>query len=318
MTKNSSRKSKFDLSKLKTYSIRDRKNLVTVKQFAKPISPFKEFRDLIDSFPDIYAGRDLKELAKRIANARRALAPVVFAMGGHVIKCGLSPIVIDLMRRKIVTAVSFNGSGAIHDYEIALIGNTSEDVSTTLGGGGFGMAKETAEAVNRAAVEGSKRGIGFGQALGKVILSEKKAQYPEMSIMAEAARMGIPATIHVSIGTDIIHMHHRADGAAIGEATMIDFRQICELVSELNGGVWCNIGCAVILPEVFLKAVSVASNLGFDLSKMCTANLDMIYHYRPETNVVRRPPGHGMSIIGRHEILLPLLRMAILTEKDFQ
>lgn len=311
-----SKPAKLDFRKLNTYPIRKRQSLVTAKQFAKAIPPISGFARVVDSLPDIYAGKAFKELVARIVRAHRSGKPVVLAIGGHVIKCGLSPVLIDLMRRGIVTGIAMNGSGAIHDYEVALVGNTSEDVTATLGGGGFGMAKETAEALNCAASRGQKLGLGFGRALGELILAEKEAEYPELSIAAEAAKLGLPVTIHVALGTDIVHMHPQADGAAIGEATMIDFRKACEIVAGLDGGVWANVGCAVILPEVFLKAVSVARNLGFPLENMCTANLDMIRHYRAETNVVQRPPGLGLSITGQHEILLPLLRLSILSSLE--
>ena len=251
--------------------------------------------------------------------ARRAGRPVVFAFGGHVIKTGCSPLVVDLIERGIFTALATNGSGAIHDLELAETGATSEEVADTIRDGSFGMVHETCARMNAAARNGAQ-GDGLGGALGK-LLQEGEAQFKELSVFAAARRAGIPATVHVALGTDTVHMSAEADGALLGAASMLDFRTICGVVANLGaataeaaGGVWLNFGSAVVLPEVFLKAVSVARNLGHTLDGMHTANFDMLRHYRPTQNVVLRPvpAGYGHSVIGQHEILLPLLRQAVI------
>ncbi len=298
-----------DLKKIKTYSIKKRKNLVNLEQFGKPIE-FKGFNKFIDSLPKVLAANHLKNVIDNIVKAHNKDRQVVLALGAHVIKCGLSPIVIDLMKRGIVTAVAMNGSGAIHDYEISLMGETSEDVSHSLKDGTFGMAVETAEAIQAAA---SVPESGLGRALGDKILKDKN-KYKQHSILAEGARLNIPVTVHVAIGTDIIHMHSCVSGADMGESSHMDFKILCSVVSELEGGVWLNVGSAVIMPEVFLKAITVARNLGRKVKNFTTVNMDMIQHYRPQTNVVKRPTTHGYSITGHHEIMLPLLRLGIISK----
>jgi hypothetical protein len=251
--------------------------------------------------------------------ARRAGRPVVFAYGGHVIKTGCSPLVVDLIERGIITAVATNGSGAIHDVELAEVGQTSEEVADTIRDGSFGMVRETCEWLNEAAMHGKT--VGLGRAVGELV-EKGNAPNKQLSILAAALRAGIPATVHVAIGTDTVHVHPDADGAAVGAATLLDFRRVCEVVASMAsakgepGGVWLNFGSAVILPEVFLKAVSVARNLGFDLDEIHTADFDMFRHYRPTQNVVTRPVsrGHGHSVTGHHEIMLPLLRQAVVEE----
>ncbi|MEK6765331.1 MAG: hypothetical protein AABY49_03770 [Planctomycetota bacterium] len=299
----------INLEKIKTYSIIKRKNLVNMGQFGKAIES-KEFGRFIDSLPKILAANDLRNLIENIVRAHNKKRQVVLAIGAHVIKCGLSPIVIDLMKRGIVTAVAMNGSGAIHDYEISLIGETSEDVSHSLKNGTFGMAKETAEAIQAAA---SVPECGLGRALGDKIIKDKN-KYKQHSILAAGARMKIPVTVHVAIGTDTIHMHPGVSGGNMGESSHVDFKILCSVVSELEGGVWLNVGSAVIMPEVFLKAITVARNLGRRVKNFTTVNMDMIQHYRPRTNVVQRPTAHGYSITGHHEIMLPLLRLGILSK----
>ncbi len=303
---------KLDIKRLRTYSIHERRSLVDCKNFASLPEPGASVDEFIAGLPDILAGKEFKELASRLRVIAAAGGPIVFAMGAHVIKCGLSPVVIDLMRRGIVTAVALNGAGAVHDYEIALIGRTSEDVTEALPKGRFGMARETAVALAQAARAAREKGVGFGRSLGKLIIAEDlpKRGY---SLFAAAAELGIPATVHVAIGTDIVHMHPEADGADIGAASLEDFRIACGVVAGLSKGAWINIGSAVLLPEVFLKAVSVARNLGADLDGLLTANLDMFDLYRPRTNVVNRPSAKGYQVIGRHEIMLPLLRMALIS-----
>ena len=297
----------IDLKKVKTYSIKKRKNLFKSEQFGKPIES-KDFNKFIDSLPKILAANDLRNVIDNIVKAHRKNRPVVLALGAHVIKCGLSPLVIDLMKRGIITAVAMNGSGAIHDYEISLIGETSEDVSHSLKDGSFGMAKETAEAIQAAA---SVPDSGLGRALGNKILKDKN-KHRKDSILAVGAQLKIPVTVHVAVGTDIIHMHPCVSGSDIGESSHIDFKLLCSVVAGLEGGVWLNVGSAVIMPEVFLKAITVARNLGRKVSNFTTVNMDMIQHYRPQMNVVKRPTTHGYSITGHHEIMLPLLRLGIL------
>ena len=299
----------IDLKKIKTYPIRKRKNLVNLGQFGKPIE-FKDFNKFIDSLPTVLAADDLRNVIDNIVKAHNKNRQVVLALGAHVIKCGLSPFVIDLMKRGIITAVAMNGSGAIHDYEISLIGETSEDVSHSLKDGTFGMAKETAEAMQAAA---SVPECGLGRSLGDKILKDKN-KHKQHSILAEGARLNIPVTVHVAIGTDIIHMHPCVSGSDMGESSHIDFKKLCSVVSDLEGGVWLNVGSAVIMPEVFLKAITVARNLGRKVKNFTTVNMDMIQHYRPQTNVVKRPTTHGYSITGHHEIMLPLLRLGILSK----
>ncbi len=299
----------INLEGIKSYSIKRRKNLVSIKQFAKVIEN-KEFSKFLDSLPKILAADDLRNVIDNIVKAHNQNRQVVLALGAHVIKCGLSPIVIDLMKRGIVTAVAMNGSGAIHDYEISLIGATSEDVSHSLKDGTFGMARETAEAIQAAA---SVPESGLGRALGNKIIKDKN-KYKQHSILAEGARLNIPVTVHVAMGTDTIHMHPNISGSDMGESSHVDFKILCSIVANLEGGVWMNVGSAVIMPEVFLKALAVARNLGKKVKDFTAVNMDMIQHYRPQTNVVKRPTTHGYSITGHHEIMLPLLRLGILSK----
>jgi deoxyhypusine synthase len=312
----------INLEGIKSYPIKRRKNLVSIKQFAKTIE-YKGFGKFLDSLPEILAGNSIRNVINAIAKATNKNRPVVMAIGAHVVKCGLSPIIIDLMKRGIVTTVAMNGSTAIHDYEISLIGETSEDVSHSLKDGSFGMARETAEAfqaaVSRNATgQGNKQksiggDIGLGRALGKQIIKDKN-KYRQHSILAAAAKLGIPATVHVAIGTEIIHMHPCISGGDMGESSHVDFKILCSVVANLESGVWMNIGSAVIMPEVFLKALSVARNLGKKVEDFTAVNMDMIQHYRPQTNVVQRPTTQGYSITGHHEIMLPLLRLGILAK----
>lgn len=297
------------------YPLDSRESLVTTKDFCQVPDPVEGFEGFVDALPDIYAGTHFKDLVARIVRARRAGKPVVMAMGAHVLKVGLAPLVIDLMERGLVTHVALNSAGAIHDFEIATVGFTSEKVDTQLPAGDFGFARETGEALARAAKRGAHppagEPLGFGRALGRELL-DREAPHRELSVPAEAVRLGLGVTCHPAIGADIVHMHPCCDGADLGAAALADFHHVCGRVADLDGGVWVNVGCAVILPEVFLKAVSVAINLGHGLDGMTTANLDMIRQYRAETNVVRRPPGRGLTLVGQHELLLPLLRMAVL------
>ncbi|HZT78679.1 MAG TPA: hypothetical protein VFA26_00535 [Gemmataceae bacterium] len=306
-----------DLSRVTTIPLGQRRNKVAAANFARPAQPARSFRDFLASLPDILAGSDLRAVIAAIVAARRNGRPVIAGLGAHVIKCGLGPLLIDLMERRVITALALNGSGAIHDCEIALIGETSEDVAAGLKDGSFGMVRETGELLNRAVnrvAEQPERGMG---ALLGEHLETTAAPHRQYSLLAAGHRLGVPVTVHVAIGTDIVHMHPSANGAAIGQATFNDFRLFAAVVSGLSGGVYLNVGSSVVLPEVFLKAFTVAQNLGADLRDFVTVNLDMLMHYRPGENVVRRPPtvgGRGYSLIGRHEIMLPLLAQAVVDQ----
>lgn len=303
----------LDFQRLKTYALAKRRNLVSVKDFATLVEPGKELDRFLKSFPNILAVREFRALVGAVVQARRHHKEVAVAMGAHVLKTGCSPILVDLIERGLVTAVALNGGGAIHDYEISLIGETSEDVAESLEDGSFGMAEETAKAMSLAFKEGARTGHGLGRYLGELIHSEKNP-HEKMSVLAAAARKGVPATVHVAIGTDTVHMHPATSGMAVGESSLIDFRILCGVVSRLEGGVWINLGSAVLLPEVFLKALTIARNLGHPVRHFTAANLDMVQHYRPRVNVLARPKGQAIALTGHHEILLPLLRAAILCE----
>jgi hypothetical protein len=279
--------------------------------FAQLAEPVAGSPDVLDTLPGVLAARDLKRLADNIVEAHRNDRPVVLGFGGHLVKTGLAPLVIDLMERGIVQALCTNGSGAIHDYEIAAVGHSSEDVGSGLEDGSWGMVGETARALNETARKAADQGEGLGAMMGQLILDE---QLPNagMSLLATARRLDLPFTVHVAIGTDTVHMHANADGAAIGQASMTDFRKLAGVVAQLSGGVYLNIGSAVILPEVFVKALNVARNLGEEVGGFTTANMDMLRHYRPRVNVLQRPAGEAIEITGHHEINLPLLRWAVL------
>lgn len=311
--------SEVDLSKLKTYPLCAREHKVNIEQFVRPEDINLQI-NIENMFPRILAADSLRELAHAIVTARRLDKPVVFAMGSHVIKCGLSLLIIDLMKRGILTALAFNGSAIVHDLEITLIGATSEDVAEQIKQGRFGMAEETGSILNKAIKQGYERGLGLGESVGKW-LANSLYPHKEYSIFANAYKLGIPVTVHVAIGTDIIHMHPSASGAAIGECSHRDFKKLCGVVGQLEGGVWVNLGSAVVLPEVFLKAVSVARNLGAKLESLFTANLDMLQHYRPLQNVVKRPllpDGKGITITGHHEIMIPLLYQMIVRAYEIE
>jgi hypothetical protein len=296
----------IDLQGLKTYSIAQRRNLVSLRDFGK-LADGRKAADFINSLPSIYAGRDLRALINDIVRAHKKKKTVACAMGGHVIKVGCGPMIADLVDRGVITAIAMNGAAAIHDYELSLIGETSEDVAETLQNGSFGMARETAEAFAQAALVGSTGG-GLGRAIAEKALRNK---HRKISLLAACARRGIPLTVHLSIGADITHMHPQVSGRDLGESTLIDFRILSGVVAGLEGGVWMNLGSAVMMPEVFLKAVSVARNLGRSLKEFTTVNLDMIQHYRPKANVLARPKGKAIAITGHHEILLPLVRAGV-------
>jgi hypothetical protein len=301
-----------DLSRLTTRSLAERPSKVRVGDFAAPARAGASFADFLRALPKILAGEDLRAVVAAIVRARRAQRPVVIGMGAHVIKCGLSPLVIDLMERGVITCVAMNGAGPIHDVEIALAGHTSEDVEAGLRDGAFGMARETGDLI-QAALAAAGPETGLGAAIGRQ-LGAARPPPAELSILAAAARLGIPATVHVAIGTDIVHMRAGASGAAIGAASFVDFRLFTAVIRDLSGGVYLNAGSAVILPEVFLKAFTIAQNLGASLRDFTTVDLDMLPHYRPTVNVVQRPAavgGRGYSLNGRHELLLPLLAFAV-------
>jgi len=307
----------IDLSKIATYPLASRPSKVTTEDFAKPAAGDTSMKDFLKGLPNILAARDLRELVELMRSAKEAGRPIIVGLGGHVIKTGLAPILIDLMKRGYVSAFAMNGSAMIHDFEIALAGATSEDVDATLGSGAFGMADETGRLINAAVTQGAKDGIGMGEAAGRV-LGLMKLAHAEKSLLHQAYEASIPITVHVAVGTDIVHIHPSADGASIGQTTLHDFRLLCSLVRELDGGgIYLNLGSAVVLPEVFLKTVTVVRNLGFRLQDFHTANFDFIQQYRPLTNVVRRPiagSGRGFSFVGHHEIMIPLLAVALLSE----
>ena len=306
----------IDLSGVSTYPLVERKNKVSVaNDFSGPVSAGMSVARLLDILPDQLGSQSLKGVIEAVVAARRNGKPVIMAMGAHVIKCGLQPVLKSLVEADVITAFALNGAGAIHDYEISLIGETSEDVGAVLHCGTFGMAEETGRDINRALKQGVAKGLGFGEALGQFIL-ENDNPCREHSLLALCAEKGIPVTVHVALGTDIIHQHPEADGAVIGEASFTDFRLLTSIVSVLgDGGVFLNIGSAVILPEVFLKALSIAQNLGHHVDHFTTANFDMQQHYRPLQNVVKRPTSgksSGYTVTGHHEIMIPLLAAGIL------
>ena len=304
----------FDVSGLRTYPLASRASKARAEDFGRPFAPGGTFADWLASLPAFLGARDLKAAAAAIATAKRAGRGVVWGIGAHVIKTGVSPILVDLMERGFVSALAMNGAGIIHDFEIALSGGTSEDVDATLGPGTFGMAEETATQLNAAIKVGVVKGLGLGQSVGR-FLHESRPPFAQISVAATAFRLEIPLTVHVAIGTDIIHMHPQASGAAIGEASLRDFKYFVSCVSRLEGGVYLNCGSAVVLPEVFLKAVAISRNEGRSLDGLTTVNLDFLRHYRPLTNVVTRPTagtGKGYSLTGHHELLIPLLAAALI------
>lgn len=307
----------LDFSKLSLHSRDIRAHKVAIDALGKTPAAGASFMQWLDSLPKFLGANEFRASVDAIVQAREAGRPVILGFGGHVIKTGCTPLVCDLMRRGIVTAIATNGSGAIHDLELAETGATSEEVADTIRDGSFGMVNETCERMNAAAANGAD-GQGLGRALGELLISNN-APHARHSLFATAADLSLPATVHVAVGTDTVHMHPDADGAAIGAATLADFRDFCGTVADCTalgdaaGGVYLNVGSAVIMPEVFLKAVSVARNLGHDLRGMHTVNFDMMRHYRPTQNVLNRPveKGCGHHVTGHHELLLPMLRQAL-------
>ncbi|MGQ9673499.1 MAG: hypothetical protein ACUVV5_10240 [Candidatus Aminicenantales bacterium] len=303
------------MSRLKTYSLATRKSKVHIRNFAKDYRPDPSFAKFVQSLPDILAGRQFKDFVQRLKRSREKKEPILFGLGAHVIKVGLNPVVIRLMKEGWVNGLAFNGAGIIHDFEVAFCGHTSEDVGSAIRTGRFGMARETGQWLNQAIKQGAARGIGLGRAVGEMI-SLSQFPYKHLSLFGSAYDLGIPATVHVALGTDVIHFHPEASGEAIGQASLADFFHFCSLLEKLEaGGVFINIGSAVVLPEIFLKAVSYVRNKGFRLDRMTTAVFDFLYHYRPSQNVTGRvlqDKGRGFYFIGHHEIMIPLLAASLL------
>ncbi|MBN2061470.1 MAG: deoxyhypusine synthase family protein [Deltaproteobacteria bacterium] len=304
----------ISLKNVKTYPLKDRSSKVKKDDFAKTWKSGGDMTGWLNSLPDILAARDIKKIVDNIVRAAKSRKMIILAMGAHVIKVGLNPIIIDLMERGIIKCLALNGAGIIHDFELALAGHTSEDVSARLGDGSFGMAEETGSFLNEAIIRGAAKGYGLGKSVGEMLV-EKDCPFRDISILSRAYNLDIPVTVHVAIGTDIIHFHPKADGASIGKTSHFDFRIFAECVANLEEGVFINLGSAVILPEVFLKAVTLVRNLGHDIKRFTTINMDFIQSYRPMTNVVSRPTlegGEGYSLTGHHEIMFPLLAAAVI------
>ncbi|MFB0508102.1 MAG: hypothetical protein ACETWT_15345 [Thermodesulfobacteriota bacterium] len=313
-----SRFDQIDPGKIKTVSLMGRKSAVRIDDFGKAYTKGSTLGDFYDAIPNILAGRDFRNIVQSIVDTFKEKKMAVLAMGAHPIKVGLSPIINSLIERGVFKAVAMNGACIVHDVEVALAGQTSEDVAEELGQGTFGMTRETAEFINQAMREGVPPGLGLGESLGRKLL-DGNLPYGGLSIMATGSRMGIPITVHVAIGTDVIHMHPSTDGAIIGEGSYRDFKIFSSIISKLEGGVYLNLGSAVILPEVFLKALSLVRNLGHQVDHFTTINMDFLQHYRPMVNVVNRPTrkgGKGYSLIGHHEIMFPLLAAAVMEKTD--
>jgi hypothetical protein len=311
----------LDFQHLKTIPIAERGGKVRVADFARPYGKGSGPAGLLDALPHILAGDALRGVVHALAKARAARKPIVWGMGGHVIKCGLAPVLIDLMCRGFATAFAMNGSAAIHDFEIAIAGQTSEDVEAVLPDGRFGAAEETGRQMNTSIAEGARDRLGIGEALGRRLTTAARPEFAPHSLLLQAYEAAAPVTVHVAIGTDTPHTHPAADPAAIGEATHRDFRLFSTIVSELGeGGVYLNAGSAVVMPEVFLKALSAVRNLGHKVENFTTVNLDFLQHYRPRANVVERPHaqsgGRGYALTGHHEILLPLLAALLIESPE--
>jgi hypothetical protein len=302
----------ISLKKIKTCSLKSRKSKVRLDSLAKPFTG-GTFRNFLGSLPEVLAAEDFKSVINSVVKARKSGRPVILGMGAHPIKVGLSPIINSLMEEKVISAVAMNGACIIHDFELSLIGRTSEEVDEELCKGTFGMAEETGRGLNRAIKKGASRGEGIGSAVGHFILKSRHP-YKEFSVLAQAAKLKIPATVHIALGTDIIHMHPEADGASLGDGSMRDFKLFSSVVADLRGGVYINLGSAVIMPEVFLKALTVARNLRYNVRNFTTVNMDFIQHYRGRENIIRRPVlsgGKAYGLTGHHEIMFPLLAAAI-------
>jgi len=301
----------FDLSGVQTYPLKSRVSKAREEDFGRPHAPGSSVGAFVETLPNVLAAADFKAVVRALVDAKRG-GGLVWGLGAHVIKTGLGPVVINLMERGFVSAIASNGAAVIHDFEVALVGATSEDVDEALGPGRFGMADETGRLLNGAINEGVADGLGIGQAVSR-FLSAKPPPFARASVLAAAARLEVPVTVHIAVGTDVIHMHPAASGAALGEGSLRDFRYFVSNVARLEHGVYLNCGSAVVLPEVFLKAVALARNRGLALAGLTTVNLDFLRMYRPLTNVVARPTagsGRGYSLVGHHEILIPLLAAA--------
>jgi hypothetical protein len=303
----------IDLRGLKTYDLISRPSKVFHDDLGRPVGPGTSVENWLASLPHQLAANDIRRVAHHLARAHREERTVAVGIGGHVIKTGCAPYLIDWIKQGVVKAVAMNGSAAIHDFELAFAGKTSENVATQLAAGQFGMVRETADAFAVAARIGSENGVGLGAGLGQH-LAAVGCPHGDSSLLLAAHEAGIPCTIHVALGTDIVHMHPHVSGAALGEASLIDFRKLCSVVATMAHGVWMNLGSAVIMPEVFVKAVSVARNFGHDLDGLVTVNLDKQAQYRSRVNVVERPSSEGIELIGHHEIMLPLLHLGVACE----
>ncbi len=315
-------KTPLELGEVHTYALASRKSKVSVENFAKAPTSQMSIQKFLDALPNFLAAADLCKLLSAIQRAHRDRRTILWGLGGHVVKVGLGPVLIDLMERGFISGLAVNGAALVHDFEIAIAGNTSEDVDAGIGAGKFGMARETGEQLNQIAKEAAHDGLGYGEGAGRFLTSAAAgARYKNVSAIASAYRLKIPVTVHLGIGADIPHMHPAADGAALGAASYRDFRLFCALVKSMQpGGVYLNWGSAVMLPEIFLKAVSVVRNLGVPLRPITTANFDFIQHYRPQQNVVKRPTlsdgkrgveSKGYAITGHHELLMPLVAAAL-------
>lgn len=308
----------FDLAGLSNYPLASRKSKVKAADLARPITPGASLAGFLETLPNILAGAEFRAVVNAIVAAKRHGRGVMWGIGAHVVKTGMGPILVDLMERGFVSAIATNGAAVIHDFEMALTGATSEDVDESLGPGRFGMAEETGRLLNRAINDGVAAGRGLGQSVSAFVHAGKPP-FAQASLLAAAARLDIPFTVHVAIGTDIIHMHPDASGEMIGAGSLRDFRYFVGNVARLDHGVYLNCGSAVVLPEVFLKAVAIARNRGIPLAGLTTVNLDFVRQYRPQTNVVHRPTaggaGAGYSFVGHHELMIPLLAAA-LVEQD--
>jgi len=304
----------ISLDNVRSYSLKDRESKVRVGDFGRPWTAGHSLGTWLSSLPKILAAADLMEIRDRILRSLASQRPVILAMGAHAIKVGLNPIIIDLLERGMLRGLAMNGAGIIHDAELAMAGKTSEDVAEAIGEGRFGMAEETGRVLNAAIIKGARQELGLGESVGAMLI-EEGFPFNRHSLLARAYELDIPVTVHVAMGTDIIHFHPSVDGAAIGKTSHHDFRIFARLVSELEGGVFINLGSAVILPEVFLKALTLVRNLGYGVKDVTTVNMDFIRHYRPMTNVVQRPTlegGKGYSLVGHHEIMFPLLAAAVI------
>jgi hypothetical protein len=299
-------------SRVRTYPLKKRRSKVTAASLGRVPRPGMKLADFLRGLPDVLAACDLQAVAGAIADRHRAGKLVILGMGAHPIKVGLSPLIVELMRRGILSAVALNGAGIIHDFELAYQGETSEDVASALLDGSFGMARETGGFLNRAVAAGASDGLGM--AVGRAIL-DARLPHADLSILAAGVRYGVPVTVHVTLGADIIHMHPSADGAAIGAASLLDFRRLAGVIQHLRGGVFINLGSAVVIPEVFLKALNLARNVGNRVDNLVTVDMDFVRHYRPLVNVVQRPTagsGRGYQLVGHHEIMFPLLCAAVI------